>query len=386
MHTWFLSWNSQARPSLRRVIIMSLFLPLLFISNTIHWIGFLLDEVLFPGYRKVQVKAPLFIVGIPRSGTSYTHRQISKDTEQFITLTLWELLLAPSVSERKFWLLLGRIDKSVGSPVSRLVKTLERKSAANLDAIHEIRLSDPEEDYFFLVPLFACYLMILPFPFHDVMGHLAFFDDATPSKTKAIIMGFYESCLKRHLFVWGTDKRLLSKNVAFASMVASLNETFPDCKILCNVRNPLKSIPSHISSMMAGAEIFDNDPRGHEYRDQMIDLQRYAFSHLSEVLPRLPDSRHAFLRMEDLKNDVYGEMKRIYQRFGYEMSDAFEAHLIEEKKRERNYSSGHKYSLTSFDLDQEKIARRFSDILEKFGYAVNKRTTAAYRGKMLDAF
>jgi hypothetical protein len=371
-YTWFLSWNSQARPSLKRIVIMSLFLPLLFIFNTLHWVGFLLDEILFPGYRKVDVKSPLFIVGIPRSGTSYTHRLVSKDTDQFVILTLWELLLAPSVSERKLWLSLGRLDRSLGSPVSRLVKMIERRSAGNLDAIHEIRFSDPEEDYFFLIPMFACYLMILPFPFHKVMGHLAFFDDATPGKTKEVIMGFYKSCLKRHLYVWGSEKRLLSKNVAFAPMVSSLNEAFPDCKFLCNVRNPLKSIPSHISSMMAGAEIFDNDPRGHEYRDQMIELQRYAFSHLSDFLPGLPESRHAFLRMEDLKSDVHGEMKRIYQRFGYEMSDAFETHLMKEKNRERNYSSGHRYSLAAFDLDPERISGMFSDVLDNFGYAANK--------------
>jgi hypothetical protein len=336
-----------------------------------------LDEILFPGYRKVQVDAPLFIVGIPRSGTSYTHRLISKDTEQFVTLALWELILAPSVSERRFWLLLGCLDRALGSPVSRIVKMVERRSAASLDAIHEIRLSDPEEDYFFLIPMFACYLMILPFPFRNVMGHLAFFDDATPEKTKSIIMGFYQSCLKRHLYVRGAGKRLLSKNVAFAPMVSALNETFPDCKILCNVRNPLNSIPSHISSMMAGAEIFDNDPRGHEYRDQMIELQRYAFSHLSNFLPGLPENRHAFLRMEDLKCNVHGEMKHIYQRFGYEMTDAFETYLIEEKNRERNYSSGHRYSLAAFDLDPDRISGMFSDALEAFGYSATKNTAAS---------
>jgi hypothetical protein len=190
-------------------------------------------------------------------------------------------------------------------------------------------------------------------------------------------MGFYKSCLKRHLYVWGSEKRLLSKNVAFAPMVSSLNEAFPDCKFLCNVRNPLKSIPSHISSMMAGAEIFDNDPRGHEYRDQMIELQRYAFSHLARFLPGLPESRHAFLRMEDLKIDVHGEMKRIYQRFGYDMPGAFKAHLMKEKSRERNYSSGHRYSLAAFDLDPESVSGMFSDVLDNFGYAANKNAAVS---------
>jgi hypothetical protein len=371
--TYFRSRNTQARPSLKRILIMSLFLPLLFILNTMHWLGFLLDEILFRRYRKVEIKAPLFIVGIPRSGTSYTHRLLSKDTDRFITFTLWELLLAPSVSERKLWLLLARLDRSLGSPFSRMIRMLERRSASGLDAIHEIRLSDPEEDYFLLAPLFACYLMILPFPFQDIMGYLAFFDDVATPETKKLIMEFYKSCLKRHLYVWGTEKQLLSKNVSFGSMVASLNETFPDCRILCNVRNPLKSIPSHISSMMAGLEIFDNDPRGHEYRDQMIDLQRYYFSHLSEFLPMLPHERHAFLRMEDLKSDVTGEIKRIYHRFEYEMSDSFETYLEKEKNRERSYSSGHAYSLAAFDLEPEKIIRMFSDMMDKFEYIPNKK-------------
>jgi hypothetical protein len=65
-------------------------------------------------------------------------------------------------------------------------------------------------------------------------------------------------------------------------------------------------------------------------------------------------------------------MKRIYQRFGYEMPHAFETHLLKEKNRERNYSSGHRYSLAAFDLDPESVSGIFSDVLENFGYAANK--------------
>ena len=371
LRTYFKTRNTPARLTPKRFFFMSAFMPALFFMNTVHWIGFLLDEILFPGYRNVEVKAPLFIVGIPRSGTSYTHRLISRDIDRFTTLTLWELLLAPSISERKLWLLLSRLEKALGRPVLRIVEMITGKTTSRLDAIHKIRLCDPEEDYFLLIPLFACYLLILPFPFKDIMGHLAFFDEATPPETKKMIMTFYASCLKRHLYVQGEGKTVLSKNVAFSPMVSALTETFPDCKILCNIRNPLETIPSHISSMLSGGDIFFND-MGYEFRNQMIDLQRYAFSHLTDFLPTLPDSRHAFLIMEDLKNDVHYEIAHIYDRFGYKITDTFESLLIAEKNKERNYSSRHTYSLASFGLTAGDIRARFADVFAGFTFDKEK--------------
>ncbi|MFP4533012.1 MAG: sulfotransferase family protein [Desulfobacterales bacterium] len=374
--TFFRSRDTQARLTVRRFLVMAGFFPLLFFVQTMHWIGFILDDILFRKYRSVEVREPVFIVGVPRSGTTFLHRVLANDSERFTTLTLWELILAPSVTERKFWLGLGRVDQWIGAPFARLVKWLERRVFGSLDNIHQISLSDPEEDYFALVPIYACFILILPFPFPEELGYLAFFDDKATDADKDRIMAFYKSCLKRHLYVRGTDKILFSKNVSFSPMVDALNQTFPDSRIIGTVRNPLAAIPSHISSMMAGAEIFDNDTRGHEFRDQMIAVQRYAYTHLKERLPAMPKDRQMIVRMEDLKNHLESVVRSIYDRLGYGMAPAFEAYIQNQDERQKKYQSGHKYDMSAYDLTDAMIYEQFSDVFDEFGYNPPEPDTA----------
>ncbi|MBS3757414.1 MAG: sulfotransferase [Desulfobacterales bacterium] len=366
--TFFRSRNTQARLTPRRFFMMAGFFPLLFLVQSIHWIGFILDEVLFRGYKAVTVRSPVFIVGVPRSGTTFLHRVLANDSERFTTPALWELILAPSVSERKFWLGLGRIDRFIGAPFARSIRWLERRIFGSLDSIHQISLSDPEEDYFALVPIYACFILILPFPFPDELGPLAFFDDQMPASDQERIMVFYKSCLKRHLYVRGTDKTLFSKNVSFSPMINALRKTFPDSRIIGTVRSPLNAIPSHISSMMAGAAIFDNDTRGHEFRDQMIAVQRYAYTHIMETLPHLPADRQMIVRMEDLQTRLGPVVQSIYERLGYAMAPVFKTYIQEQDRREKGYKSGHTYDLSAYGLTEAKIYQQFFDVFEKFGY------------------
>ncbi len=367
--TFFQSRNTQARLTIRRFFIMTGFFPLLFVIQTIHWMGFILDEILFRKYKAVKVKSPLFIVGVPRSGTTFLHRLIANDSDRFTTLSLWELILAPSVTEKKFWLGLGRIDKFLGGPGAHLVQWVERRMLGSLDNIHRISLSAPEEDYFVLVPIYACFILILPFPFADEPGYLAFFDKQTSAADKQRIMKFYKSCLQRHLYVNGTKKLILSKNVSFTPMIETLIRFFPDSRIIGTVRNPLKAVPSHISSMMKGAAIFDNDTSGHEFRNQMLGVQHYAYTHLMEILPNLPEDRQMIIRMEDLQAKLYPLVQKIYDRFGHEMSPLFKAFIEHQEQRQKRYKSTHTYDIDGCGLTETMIYERFSDVFDKFEYA-----------------
>ena len=76
-----------------------------------NWTCLLLDVVLFPAYRHTAVTRPVFIVGFPRSGTTYLHRLLDNDHDQFTSLKLWEIIFAPSILQKKFFRLLGKLDR-----------------------------------------------------------------------------------------------------------------------------------------------------------------------------------------------------------------------------------------------------------------------------------
>lgn len=367
VQTIFAGSHTCARLTWRRAAVMSLFLPSFVLLQLLHAIGFLLDEILFRGYRRVCVKAPLFIVGVPRSGTTFLHRVLAADNAQFTTFTLWELLLAPSVSERKFWQSLAWADRISGGWGRRAVRLLERRGFGGWQDVHGTALTAPEEDYLVLAPILACFLLILPFPSAEEIWRLADFDQSVPEKERRAVMAFYRACLQRHLYVHGPDKRLLSKNPAFSPMIESLGAAFPDCRIVCTLRNPIEAIPSHLSSMAAGARMFDNGD-SEEFQRRLMDMMKHFYRHLTRTLPRWPENRQVFVCLESLKRNLHPIVTDIYQRFGLQLSPAFEAVLQDEHRRSLAYHSTHAYSLPQFHLQTEDIVSGIEEVFARFQF------------------
>ena len=76
-----------------------LFLPLLMVINHV---GFVLDDLLYPQWRKQAIHKPMFIVGNPRSGTTWLHRLMAQEQNLFTSFRTWELLIGVSVTWHKF--------------------------------------------------------------------------------------------------------------------------------------------------------------------------------------------------------------------------------------------------------------------------------------------
>ena len=367
--TLFHSKGSPARFTRRRLLIMCIYIPLLLFEQTLHRIGFLLDEIFFRGYRKIEIKEPVFVLGIPRSGTTFLHRVLARDTERFTTFKLWELVYAPSITQRKFWMAVGAVDRALGGRGRRWVEALEERAFKRWREIHRISLFQPEEDEWVLMHVFSCVFLLWPFPFPEELWYLVRFDVDTPPADKERIMAFYKSCVQRHLYVHGADKRFLSKNPAFSPKVDALNQWFPDAKAVCCVRTPYDAVPSLMSLMAAVWDFLDNDRQGEVLRDMVVDVADHWYRHPMNRLPKWPEDRHAFVTYDTLVGDPKQTVADLYDRFGIEVSPAYHACLQREQERARAYTSKHTYSLDQYDLTPEGILDDFRDVFEHFGFS-----------------
>lgn len=160
----------------------------------------------------------------------------------------------------------------------------------------------------------------------------------------------------------------MSKNVSFSPMIRALARTFFDSRIIATVRNPVNAVGSHISSMMAGAAVFDNDIRGNEFRDQMIAVQRYAYTHILEILSGSHGSASGIVCMEDLQDNPASTIRGLYNQLGYRMAPGFEAYIDAQNQRQKQYKSGHHYDLVAWGLSAVIIYEQFLDIFDRFGY------------------
>ena len=362
----------------RRLAVLVLFVPLFALVQAIHWLGFLLDEILFRGYRRVPVAAPLFVLGPPRSGTTLVHRVLARDPG-LTTFSTWECLFAPSVTQRVFWRGLGALDRRLGAPLGRLRSWLESRLAGGLDAIHPVRLDAPEEDYLALTPILRCFILFLPFPHAERIWQMGFFDRDVPPPEQARVMGFYHRLLQRHLYVHGPDKRLLSKNASFASLVGSLERRYPDARFLCCLRDPLEAVPSQLSSVASGLRLFATDATGVPVRSRMVEVLAFQYENLMGALEPLPDSRRMFVPMTELKRDLGGVVRGAYTRLGLPLAAEFEAALDGEARAARDFRTRHRYTLDGEGIEGAAIRRRFA------GYYTRRPVRAAAPGPATDA-
>ena len=365
--TLFIGGDGNNSRSIKRMIVILLFLPIFGSLQLIHWLGFLLDEILFRGYRKIKIHKPLFVVGPPRSGTTLLHRALAED-DQFTTFSTWEGLFALSVTERKFWLTVIRIDRLIGRPFARLMSLLEKYLSTQLDSIHRVTLNTSEEDYFSFTPILACFILVIPFPFEESIWRMGTFDRDVDVKRKKRLMSWYKSCLQKHLYVNGTDKRLLSKNAAFASLLGSLDETFPDARYLCCMRDPLETLPSQLSAIRPGLKLFAVEALAEHFRERFVELFRYYYDNLTDVISAMPENRAQFVDMVLLQNNLYVTVTEAYARFGLSLCEQQRRVLLTLDGDSKAYHSSHSYSLDEFGLDREELETIFASVYERYEF------------------
>jgi hypothetical protein len=348
------------------VLVMVGFLPLFTLVQAIHWLCLLLDEVLFRGYRRVPVREPLFVLGVPRSGTTLLHRVLSRDPN-LTTFQTWECLLAPSITQRQAILGLARLDRAMGRPLARLLAWLERRVFGALDDVHAMDLAAPEEDYLALLPAMACFILVIPFPAAEPLWRLATVDRDMPEAERRRLMAFYRSLLQRHLYVHGPDLRLLSKNAAFAGMAGTLRETFPDARFVRCDREAQAVVPSQLSSIQGGVRLFASDPENRVFTPRMTDLLRAYYANLAQHLPAAGGPHHATVDMGMLKDDLAGAVRGVYGALGLPLDSAFAVALEEEAAAARSYRSRHRYTAQAFGLDETAIAEAFAGVQDRGG-------------------
>ena len=265
----------------RRLFLLLFLFPLFLVLQGCHWLGFLLDEIFFRSYRKQEIREPLFITGIPRSGTTFIHRTLARETQAFTTLRLWEAVLAPSIFERRLLKAASRLDHFLGGPLHRLLANLNSRLTDRLAQIHEVGLHAAEEDYLCLLPTGGCFILVLAFPASPSLWQLGRFQEV-PEEQREIMVNFYRRCLQKHLYEAPPGRRLLSKNAAFASWLPDLRFAFPDARWLVCVREPRSALSSQLSSLRPGLEFFATLSAADTVSTEMQTVLAHAYRLLLE--------------------------------------------------------------------------------------------------------
>ncbi len=322
--------------------LLLLLLPGYLLLEIWTWICFALDEVLFPGHRRVSLKQPVFITGIPRSGTTFLHRLLSRDEETFTSFRTWEMIFAPSIVQKKLALALGAVDRWLGAPGKKLILRIENRVFQRLRSMHELGFFETEEDEILLLHRFSSIYLYLAFPHPDLMAY-GFFDQRVDPRERLRAMAFYRRCLQKHLYQFGLHKHFLSKNPAFSAKFISLAAAFPDAMFLYPIRQPSRTIPSSLSLFHYLSQRCCTVQDVDSYQASTLAMLHHWHEHPLEVMGKWPTTSYQVIPFDELTSNPSQTVKSIYQRGQIPMRPTYEATLQSEEQRSRTYRSRHDY-------------------------------------------
>lgn len=315
------------------------------------------------------MEAPVFILGAPRSGTTFLHRLLNADRETFTAMTLGEIFFAPAICQKRLVEGLARLDRAFGGPLLRGYRLLWGRLFRPLETIHRLDLLDAEEDEFLMLHLWESNLQFLLVPFQEDQLRRTFFDRDVAAGDRERIMAFYRDMVKRHLYAWGRGRHFLSKNPSFAAKVVSLHETFPDARLVVPLRDPEEVLPSLLSlTRTVGTMLGLADLSGPVHNELVMELLEFCYTHPADLCPRLFPGRWREVRYQALLQDLGGEVEEIYRLLEATPGPGFRRLLEEQAAASRRYRSRHHYDLGDFDLDRQAVARRFGPLRERFGF------------------
>ena len=364
--SFFDSKNTPAQLTRKRLIFLLFFYAVWPIGSLVHWFCFFLDDVLFPGHKTQPIEKPLFILGNLRSGSTFLHRLLSRDSETFTSLTIWDIYLTPSVTQKKITKFFSRLDNKLGGHLHRWLHDFDRRTLGKFK-IHPISFFQPEEDENILFHIWDSFWVSFLFPFMDELPNYQHFDEALAPEHKRRIMAFYKSMLQRHIYATG-KKYYVAKAPAFSAKIETLAEFFPEARIIYLARNPLDMLPSTISWINYARRVFTQPKEKYLYLDEIVDFTQHWYRHPLKYLDSHPSPRHLILKYDDLILRPEQTLRAFYEQFGYPDKPGLADIVDKAVKETLSFHSDHVYSYEEMGFTRQQIIELYPDIFERFGF------------------
>lgn len=346
-------WPGRNKMLFRLIVIVPL-------TYLVHAFFFFFDKILFPGLWLQKIERPIFIIGHARSGTTLLSRLLAYDSDRFNYFLYWEMFF-PSLIEKKLVGILGLIDnRLLNDYFLKKLQAWDEKTFGPMRHIHNMGLWQPEEDDFVMNVTFFAAFWQLPAPLMDTND--VFYLDDKPAKQRRRVMNTFKECVRRQLYHRGPNKTHISKNPFYSGRVNSILETFPDARIVINMRDPLQCVPSNIKLMEGNYKAKGWEKNDYAVSLGVLETMSYDCFHIPrDILRQHPMTPSMVVDYRDLVATPKATIETLYQAFSLPMSPEYGAILEERDQQAREHKTSHSYSAKEFGMDIDRMYEQLSD-------------------------
>ncbi|MFC4905722.1 sulfotransferase family protein [Actinomadura gamaensis] len=300
-----------------------------------------------PSHADVAIERPIFVTGLPRTGTTALHRLLTADPAHQ-GLELWLTEVPQPRPPRDSW---------ADDPVFQAVQaSYERHHVEHPEfmGVHYMSADMVEECW----QLLRQSMRSISF---ECLAHL-------PSYSAWLAEQDWTPAYRRHrrlLQLIGLNdpgRRWVLKNPSHLFALDALFAVYPDALVVQTHRDPGTAMASMCSLAAHATDGWSELFRGEVIGRDQLDLWARGLRAFRAERARHDPSRFFDVRYEDFVRDPLGTVEAIYARFGLPLTgEAREAmkHLHTESSEGRARPS-HRYTLTDFGLTPEQVEARFA--------------------------
>lgn len=326
------------------------------LGHTVNRLCYVNDRKTFPEIARQEIVRPVFIIGMPRTGTTILHDILARDPANRAPMT-WEVMFPSPPPETASFNSDQRIQECAATfpDIDALIPGFKSMHPMGALLTQECVTMMGET---MCTPLFHCQFRVPSY--QDWVDQEADWSNVYDFHRRQLqhLQSFHERdrwVLKTGAHLWGLEHLLA---------------TYPDARIVFTHRDPVESMTSYASlTSLVRTMGSDEVDRGEIAADWTARLRR-AVEHGLHVRETgdYPRVRFYDMHFSDFVADQFGVVRDIYESFDLPMSDesallmrAFIDDNPKGKHGEHHYTPG------EFGVDPARVRHEFRHYIERFG-------------------
>ena len=312
-------------------------------------VGRLLTQAQFnarPEHVDVPIERPIFVTGLPRTGTTALHRLLHADP-QAQGLEMWITQYPQRRPPRETW---------ESDPIfTAMQQAFQAHHVANPEylGIHYTDATSVEE----------CWRLLRQTGKSNSYESLA----EVPRYTEWLAKQDWTDAYERHkqnlqlIGLNDQDKRWVLKNPSHLTALDALMTAYPDALIVHTHRDPVTCIASSCSLSAETTAGHSTTFVGETIGRTQLDLWSRAYHAFWEARPKYDQAQFVDVAFSDLRADPLGVTRSIYERFDLDWTPDAEAAItrIDRESKEGAAKPSHSYSLADYGLTEDEVRARF---------------------------